>query len=244
VTVFPPKVFKMFQFITCTWNPLGGECKHNCVYCWARKLAVDRKLAKYQGEPHLIEKELRRQFRDGEFDFDFVFVCDMLDLFGNWVPTKMIAEVVKVVNKFEWTKFLFLTKNPARYWQVETELCLQEPPIFIRGDVYFGATIESNRDYDLSLAPPQSERLKEFYDVVCNHANRAFISVEPILDFDVDEFSRKIINIEPWAVAVGYDNYTNHLSEPSLAKTIQLIERLEKAGITVYRKTLREAWNK
>jgi len=49
--------------------------------------------------------------------------------------------------------------------------------------------------------------------------------------------------LQPWAVAVGYDNYNNHLPEPPLEKTMQLIERLEKAGITVFRKTLRERWN-
>jgi hypothetical protein len=44
-------------------------------------------------------------------------------------------------------------------------------------------------------------------------------------------------------MAVGYDNYNNRLPEPTLSKTMQLIDCLEKTGITVYRKTLREAWN-
>jgi len=67
--------------------------------------------------------------------------------------------------------------------------------------------------------------------------------VEPIQDFNLDYFTERIIEIKPWAVAIGYDNYDNKLPEPSMAKTMQLIDRLEKAGITVYRKTLREAWN-
>lgn len=77
---------KMFPFITRTWNPLGGECKHGCRYCWARKLAADEKMAKHQGEPRLYRRELEREFKPG----DFVFVCDMLDLFGDWVPRWMI----------------------------------------------------------------------------------------------------------------------------------------------------------
>jgi len=72
---------------------------------------------------------------------------------------------------------------------------------------------------------------------------RIFISIEPILDFNYEPFVAELLKIRPWAVAVGMDNYGNRLPEPALAKTMQLIERLEKAGIKVYRKTLREKWN-
>jgi hypothetical protein len=72
---------------------------------------------------------------------------------------------------------------------------------------------------------------------------RIFISIEPIMEFDYEPFVSKLLKMHPWAVAVGYDNYDNKLPEPLLAKTMQLIDRLEKAGIRVYRKTLREAWN-
>lgn len=42
-------------------------------------------------------------------------------------------------------------------------------------------------------------------------------------------------------VAVGMDNYGNGFPEPSLEKTMQLIEELEfNRGIKVFRKTLRE----
>ena len=234
---------KMFSFITRTWNPLGGECKHNCYNegCWAQNFSKQRKMVKYTGIPRLVQSEMHPKFKDEEFDFDFVFVCDMLDLFGAWVPTELIAEIIKITNKFNHTKFLFLTKNPWRYHEVEMTLCQRD--LFFHGDCYFGATIESNRDYKLSLAPPPAERLEGIQAASYSHGLRAFISVEPIMDFDLDDFSRKIIEIEPWAVACGYDNYGCKLPEPSLAKTMQLIDRLEKAGIKVFRKSLREAWN-
>ena len=44
-------------------------------------------------------------------------------------------------------------------------------------------------------------------------------------------------------VAVGYDNYNNLLPEPREAETEEFIRQLEDAGITVYRKTIREAWD-
>lgn len=220
---------KMFPFITCTWNPLSGKCLHNCLYCWARKLAADRKMAKYQGEPRLIEKELLRQFKPGEF----VFVCDMLDLFGPWVPWEFINSILEKLRHSP-GRFLFLTKNPGRY--VEFLAPLQHI------DGLFGVTLETNRSTDqYSRALEPVERWESFFELECGPK---FVSIEPIMDFDLDIFADWIFNISSLeSVAIGYDNYDNKLPEPSLAKTMQLIERLEKAGITVYRKTLREAWN-
>lgn len=230
---------RMFPFITCTWNPLGGECLHKCTYCWARKLAAEKKMLKYQGEPRIIEKELKRQFKQD----DFVFVEDMSDLFGDWVASYLLSYVFVKIQAILLdnvkTQFLFLTKNPKRYYHLGNTLP--------RRIVILGCTIESNRDYLLSFAPRQSERISWMQRLTIDYAATAnyqrFLSIEPILDFDLEDFSRQIIAIEPWAVAVGYDNYANKLPEPPLAKTMQLIEALEKAGITVYRKTLREAWN-
>jgi len=225
----------MFPFITCTWNPLGGECRHHCEYCWARKLIERNKFAKYEGAPRLIEKEMERQFKFG----DFVFVCDMCDLFGYWVPDELIEKILEVTRRFPETHFLFLTKNPGRYYY-----------LMGRGragnNVVLGATIESNRSYlEFSRAPEQPERLKRMYqlrlDPWVSGGHGRFISIEPILDFDLD-FIPKIAQVVPWAVAVGYDNYGHHLPEPSLEKTLDLIRQLEANHIIVYRKTLREAW--
>jgi len=57
------------------------------------------------------------------------------------------------------------------------------------------------------------------------------------------ELPKWILNINPeFGVSIGYDNYNWRLPEPPLAKTLQLIEELEKHGIKVERKTLRKAW--
>ena len=229
-------VRRMFPFITCTWNPLGGECKHLCEYCWARKLIERNKFAKYQGRPRLVEKEMERQFKSG----DFVFVCDMCDLFGYWVPDELIEKVLEVTRRFPETHFLFLTKNPGRYYY-----------LMGRGragnNVVLGATIESNRRFpELSRALYPLDRLQSMYrlrlDPYVGGRHARFISIEPILDFDL-EFIPLITRVVPWAVAVGYDNYGHHLPEPSLEKTLDLIRQLEANHIIVYRKTLREAWN-
>ena len=222
------KSSRMFTFITETCNFLGGECPYGCVYCWANALKKRYNFKKYMGKPFVIEKELKRNFKNGSF----VFACDMTDLLAENVPDACIEKILAYV-KTQKCFFLLETKNPARYLDF-----LEQMP----SNVYLGATIESNRNCpEISKAPSQHNRIKAMVILSFMQKNPLFISIEPILDFDLNVFVQIIKQIKPWAVAVGYDNYNHKLPEPALAKTMQLIEALEKFTI-VYRKTLRRAW--
>lgn len=48
-----------------------------------------------------------------------IFVCSMADLFGEWVPDQWIKEVIEACRKAPQHRYLFLTKNPARYDDLE-----------------------------------------------------------------------------------------------------------------------------
>ena len=48
-----------------------------------------------------------------------IFVCSMADLFGEWVPDGWIREVIAACDAAPQHRYLFLTKNPARYKEVE-----------------------------------------------------------------------------------------------------------------------------
>jgi len=235
---------RMFDFITETWNPLGGSCPHQCVYCWSmsKKGLVNRyNMKKYQGSIRLIEKELDRKFKPEEF----VFVCDMLDLFAEKVPIWIIRKILVKIREFPKTRFLLQTKNPRGYIPF---LAWNEIP----RNAVLGATIETDmllfntpstleNYYEVSSAVPPSRRLVIMQRISEAHTHhRLFISVEPILDF-TEDFAEQIRMIKPWAVAVGYDNYGHRLPEPPLEKTLRLIQELEKFT-TVYRKTIRKAW--
>jgi len=71
--------------------------------------------------------------------------------------------------------------------------------------------------------------------------DKKFISIEPILDFDLDIFVDWIKDIKPFMVYVGYDNYNNKLPEPPLRKTEELIKTLSNFTAIV-KKTIRPAW--
>ena len=203
----------MFDNITETWNPVVG-CLHGCTYCWARRLAVTKlkNIERYKDgfRPTLVEKELNRRFYK-----QYVFVSDMGDLFGDWVPAKWIIEVIDAIKKSPTSNFLFLTKNPKRYLEF-----LDLYP----ENVVLGATIETNREYTVTKAPSTVERHKYMKDL--SYKNK-IVSIEPIMDFDLEIFTQWLREIEPVLVHVGYDNYNCKLPEPQLSKTEELIADLE-----------------
>jgi len=225
---------RMFNVVSRTWNPVTG-CLHECTYCWARRLALTKlkNRERYADgfKPKLNKEEFAIRFNEGEF----IFVSDMGDLFGYFIPEEWISKVLDYVRKFPRTFFLFLTKNPIRYLEFLDKM----PP-----NAILGATIETNRDEDyldfsLSRAPLPSERIKAMKELPWP---RKFISIEPILDFDLEIFIKDIREISPIMVYIGYDNYNNKLPEPPLQKTLELIKVLRREPMVVVEKTLRPAW--
>lgn len=224
---------RMFKFITCTKNPLGGKCPGDCIYCWAQSkkgLANRYQMKKYRGPPTLYEDVLKERFGEG----DFLFVVDMRDLFSPDVPSYMIYRVLDWIGESPDAWFLLLTKWPGRY--------LEFRDVMPRNAV-LGATITSNRGYwELSKAPENFHRLGAMLNVAKAYPkNRVFLSVEPILKFDYDHFSKALFILRPWKIAVGYDNYWNRLPEPALEKTEELLDFLERY-FDVERKSIRKAW--
>ena len=208
-------------------------CLHYCTYCWARKLALTklRNHERYRKGfiPRLNEREFKVRFDEG-----LVFVTDMGDLFGDFIPSDWIVKVINYIRKFPKTLFLFLTKNPERYFEF-LDIMPQ--------NAVLGATIETNRDniyleHYISRAPLPSRRYEAMKKL---EWDKKFISIEPILNFDLEVFTKWIKEINPIIVYVGYDNYNNKLPEPPLKKTLKLIETLSESTLTI-KKTIRPAW--
>lgn len=211
----------MFPFISATWNPLGGECLHQCSYCWAKTLIKKYNFKKYVCAPAIVEQELKRVFKHN----DFVFTCDMTDLFGEWVPKVFIQRILDRMLTSQAT-YLLLTKNPARYLEFD-----------LPKNSVAGATIECDMNFKVNgNAPTPCSRLEAMRKL--KHP-RKMVSIEPIMNYST-EFLPMLLDVKPEFIAVGYDNYNNNLPEPYLAKTMGLIQALEQEGVKVYRKTLRE----
>lgn len=216
---------RMYNFIDSRWNPLGGECPHACTYCYVnqfRKRFKNNK--KYVGEPRLIESEFKNLGSGKTY-----FVCSMIDLFAEKIPFEFKLRVLEHCRKYDNTYF-FQTKNTdGMHYQ---EFIYPEKSIFC-------ATIESNRFYEnYYKAPWPIGRSVKLGSVLLHQDLKAWenngrsekgqITIEPIMDFDLEKFVEIIDYSRVGRVFIGADSGGNNLPEPSKEKVLQLISELEK----------------
>lgn len=210
-------VSRMFKSVTRTWNVFVG-CRFDCTYCNARKLAETRlkDSPRYKDgfTPKLVESELRRSFKAGEF----IFIGYMGDI--AFAARDELLRILARVREFPETDFLVQTKKPESLYVLWEEYSIYLPP-----NVVFGTTIETNRDYGLSKAAAPYER---FLYLNAYPAERKFVSIEPIMDFDLETMVMWMRVIGPDIIEVGADNYSNNLPEPRWEKVEELLSRLRE----------------
>ncbi len=112
-----------------------------------------------------------------------IFVCSMADLFGEWVPFKWIDDVIDACRKAPQHRYLFLTKNPKRYAELDGGRNMRLPP---KNNMWYGATTTNNKQL--------SEAIKSFGCL--SSKAKTFLSVEPILE--------DISQSESWRTATDY----------------------------------------
>ena len=96
-----------------------------------------------------------------------IFVGSMADLFGRWVPTKWIVEVLDICRKAPQHNYLFLTKFPERYVELDHLALLPHEENF-----WYGATITN------------AEQMKRAADSIgqLRQEVRSFFSMEPLME--------------------------------------------------------------
>lgn len=152
------------------------------------------------GENHVLDKPAMREWKSGKitkapypfcFDPTFhrykldepqkwkkprnIFVCSMADLFGDWVPDEWIKQVFEACEAAPQHRYLFLTKNPARFGSIN-EWNHRHNNEYAKDNMWFGTTI--TRQYELN------RMIKLPYGNA-----HTFLSVEPILErIDIDHY--------------------------------------------------------
>lgn len=225
------KKSRMFRSVNHTWNPVVG-CSHHCFYCWARMLVKRRRYQTPCNECYnfKVHAHLERPIKTGKV----ILVCSMGDLFCKECPRDYIQQVLDKIRSHQNKTFIICSKNPARF----SDFIKSVPDNCI-----LGTTIETNRDIlvrALTKAPLPSQRYEAM--IKLNH-KRKFLSIEPIMDFDLSILLTWVRKIKPEICEIGYNNYTTfQLPEPPLSKTEKLISRIRKLGIVTHEKTIRKAW--
>lgn len=207
----------MYDWITDSFNPIGGECPHKCRYCYVKKFRFSSLKEKYSGHPRLYENELKRNL--GKNKFWFVGSC--FDLFADAIPEKWIVDTLTHCNKFD-NKYLFQSKNPERIITMRHHL-----PDY--DHVILGTTIESNRTFKgMCKAPAPIKRAKEIVRAQF-FGYKTMITIEPIMQFDLEDMVAIIELCSPQFVNLGANtNSKVKLQEPRSKKIMALINRLKE----------------
>jgi hypothetical protein len=227
----------MYPWVTHTHCHLGGECPHGCVYCYIDHFPFGRP-AKYQGPLRLIKKEFAVQYGTGKT----IFIENCNDLFADAVPDLYIEEILSHCLRYPDNTYVFQTKNPVRYIDLaiknKTWACDPFNRVTLAGTCFpenslFGCTIETTKMIrKLSNAPDPYDRVYPMKLL----RGRKFITIEPILDFDVDILASWMDQIRPEFVNIGADSKSHNLPEPSADKIQTLIEKLTGYGIEIREK--------
>jgi len=221
-----------------TWNVFCG-CLHDCVYC---RVSFQRQLKRwgkrncercYSFTPHIHEERLSRIPSS-----KIVFVCGGGDI--AFCPTSHMQKIVEAIAKHNircpHKTYYFQSKN----WDSAKRVIPLLEAHGIRNAIIL-ETLETNRDEaypQISKAPPPTVRHETFTQL---NYSRKVITVEPILDFDLNPLYEMIAEAEPEYVWIGYNSKPNlvELPEPDIEKVKQLINQLEASGIQVRTKQLR-----
>lgn len=207
----------MYDWITETWNPIGGVCPHACPYCYVKSFKIPALKLKYSMQPRLYPEELKNLGSD-----KLIFVCSCIDLFA--CSEALIKEVMGHCRKYPGNKYLFQTKNTMRMMKYRH---------LLPKDCILGTTIETNRTYlQMGNTPSPKDRMM-FIHLLYTEVFETMVTVEPIMDFDLDELLNLIYLCSPEFVAIGADSKKHKLPEPPPEKIKSLLEALRGMKIEV-----------
>jgi len=193
----------MYEFVNHTWNAIKGICPHDCSYCYMKKWGNLR-------DTRLDEKELKTDLGSG----NFIFVGSSCDMFADDIPYEWIEATLDHCRKFD-NRYLFQTKNPIRMFGKFDGL-----------NAVACTTIETNRWYpDIMQNSPIPDLRANAMSML--EVDR-YVTIEPIMDFDLYELVELIRECAPKQINIGADSGGHGLPEPSATKIMALVEALQE----------------
>lgn len=190
---------KGIEWTDWTFNPVVG-CKHNCYYCYAKKLFTRfHRSFEPTFHPERLDEidKLKKPTK--------VFVCSVADLFASWTPKEWTKAVLDKIEKApSYITFQLLTKNPE----------LIDKDYKFPDNVWVGVTV-NNQD--------ECWKIEELKMV---NAKVKFVSFEPLLSdihYELDGINWIIIGKLTGSKKVKLEvSWVNHIIEESRKKGIPI----------------------
>lgn len=208
----------MYDFVTHTWNVIKGQCYHNCSYCYMKRFGK-------QNPIRFDKKELKTNLGQN----NYIFVGSSCDMWADNIPNEWLHLILDHCSKYHNT-YLFQTKNPNNI--------LYHP---LPHSSIICATIETNRHYkDIMGNSPKPIDRAYALGVISSHAiHKTHITIEPIMDFDIEGLISMIEFIRPEQVNIGADSGRHNLPEPNSDKIHELVEKLTKITVVKQKSNLK-----
>jgi len=172
-----------------TFNPITG-CLNNCSYCYGKRIAKrfgDDYMPKYHPDRYIEAEKLKKP--------STIFVGSMGDMFGDWVNPEQFNNIAFPKRHI----YLFLTKNPSGYKRISLPAT---------NNNWRGITIDSiNKNVGTMSYNDINNREKagEFYRYVKDNKIKSFVSLEPLLKFDLENYNfdtaiNELFDITDWII--------------------------------------------
>lgn len=146
-----------------------------------------------------------------------IFVCSMADLFGEWVPDAWIREVFEACEAAPQHRYLFLTKNPARYMELAANGAITKD----QSNFWFGSTVTT-------------PEMPFFW----HNEVHTFVSIEPILapfkdltDDGIDPVSKV-----KWIIVGAETGNRKNKVVPRKSWIDEIVRTAKKTGTPVFMK--------
>jgi len=217
----------MYEFVTHTKNYVKGKCYHDCRYCYVKRWGELKPV-------RLDQKELKEDMGSG----NVIFVGSSCDMFATDINLFWIDEIIQHCNKYDNT-YLFQSKNTIRISHMMERFIFPKKTIVC-------TTIETNREYPTIMgnSPSPWDRVIGMNKIAeIDETIPRYVTIEPIMDFDLPEMVRLIELIRPNQVNIGADSGGNNLPEPTKEKLLQLIDELKKFTIIENKRNLNRILN-
>ena len=157
-----------------------------------------------------------------------IFVCSMADLFGEWVPDEWIDQVFKACEAAPQHRYMFLTKNPARFKQ------LRKNGIKLPNDCWIGTSVTRDAE-QADQYTGRTGYLSENWDTTAQW----FVSVEPILE-RMSRNSLENLTAMNWVIVGAETGRRNERVIPEKKWIDEIAEECKRCGTPIFmRESLR-----
>ncbi len=230
----------MYELSKAQWNPFKG-CDFDCLYCRESFQRMEKRDAHGCADclayrPHAHAEALTKSLPATGY-MEFIFTCASGDI--AFCDDEYLSRIVARIQNETDKSFLLQSKNPATFHRIR----------FPR-NVILGTTLETTNDvgYDrISQAPPPSLRFRDFLTV--NHPAK-MVTLEPLIEFDLDIMVSWIEELRPRFIWIGLDSKNclsrkHGIAEPSIEKVLDLYRELGSRGhlVMLKKEAVKRIWN-